>query len=115
MTINKALKTITEAVESGGIKDLKRALIKPLKEAYGVGSLAFWKDQAGWHYCGFKQLTYRDRHDFHLLENDNLDDLLYLLKSLKNNQGTVFFGTTRFNSLDDLKQEMLIRKLSGIE
>jgi hypothetical protein len=113
MNTDEALKIIAKTVESGEI-DLKTSLTKHIKQAYGVEDLIFWCDNSGWHCCGFKAPKYDEWHHFKLCKRDDLDDLLYLLKSLKNKQGTVFFGKTRFDDLNALKEEMLIRKLSGI-
>lgn len=114
MKVDEALNIISEAVRNGEIYNLKQALIKPLKKAYGVEELIFWKDNSNWFYCGFVGPN-RSLWSSSLDKVDDFDDLLYYLKSLNEGKSSVFFEGRRYESLNDLRQEILIRKLAGIE
>ena len=112
MNIDEALITIAEAVKDNNIYDLKQALIKPLKKAYGVEDLIFWKDNSNWYYCGHKV---PDKWNSHHITKDDFDDLLLHLRWLHEGKGTVFYQGQRFENLNDLKQEILIKKLADIK
>lgn len=106
--INNALQIVAEAFRDDKI-NLKSSLREAIKKAYGVEDLNFWSDNAGWFYCMLEGIDCSDYY-----KKESFDEILIRLKSLQQNKGCVFFGRERFESLDDLKERVLIMKLSGL-
>ena len=112
MKTKEALKVIAEAIKNNTISDLRKSFIGPLKEAYGVSDLVFWKDKSNWFYCDYE---FPKNWWGEQISKDSFDDLLLHLKWLHDGKGIVFFRSNKFESLKDLKEFILVNELSGLE
>jgi len=121
MKSNKVLEEMAKLIAKHGMHRLKPRLIEALKRVYGVEGLYFWKDSSGWAYCTEwdpkKPHGLWADHNRELMDFDELARCLHSLDKNTNKMGgyIIVYEGQRHSDLEEIKKDVLIRKLAGIK
>lgn len=118
MKTNKIIEEMAKLIADRGLHRLIPRLKDELKKVYGVDGMYFWKDSNGWVYCDengpskIGRLNNIIRNYGRLL---NLEELAEHLHGLSTGTCMVIYNKKSIDNLDEIKQFVLIKKLSGIK
>lgn len=118
MNSNKVIEEMAKLIADRGLHRLIPRLKDELKRVYGVDGMYFWKDSTGRIYCDEKgpgqlgKLNNIFRIHRRLL---NLDELAEYLYGLSTGTCRIIYNNKSMDNLDEIKEFVLIKKLSGIK